>query len=63
MKSLHFINLETAVVVSQKAYQYDSNGNLSNDGRMAYFWNDENRLVAVRSAKTGALIQKKGSVS
>jgi RHS repeat-associated protein len=45
-------------VVSQKAYQYDANGNLTNDGRMAYFWNDENRLVAVRSAKTGALIQE-----
>jgi RHS repeat-associated protein len=25
---------------------------------LAYFWNDENRLVAVRSAKTGALIQE-----
>jgi RHS repeat-associated protein len=51
-------NRETSVVVSQKAYQYDANGNLTNDGRMAYFWNDENRLVAVRSAKTGALIQE-----
>ena len=51
-------NRETSVVVSQKAYQYDANGNLTNDGRMAYFWNDENRLVAVRSAKTGALIQQ-----
>ena len=39
-------------------YQYDANGNLTNDGRMAYFWNDENRLVAVRNAKTGALIQE-----
>ena len=51
-------NRETSVVVTQKAYQYDANGNLTNDGRMAYFWNDENRLVAVRSAKTGALIQE-----
>ena len=51
-------NRETSVVVSQKAYQYDANGNLTNDGRMAYFWNDENRLVAVRDAKTGALIQE-----
>jgi hypothetical protein len=49
-------NRETTVVVAPKAYQYDANGNLTNDGRMAYFWNDENRLVAVRSAKTGALI-------
>lgn len=49
-------NRETSVVVAQKAYQYDANGNLTNDGRMAYFWNDENRLVAVRDAKTGALI-------
>ena len=46
------------MVVTQKAYQYDANGNLTNDGRMAYFWNDENRLVAVRDAKTGALIQE-----
>ena len=51
-------NRETTVVVAPKAYQYDANGNLTNDGRMAYFWNDENRLVAVRSAKTGALIQE-----
>jgi RHS repeat-associated protein len=58
MKSGHFFNLETAVVVSQKVYPYDANGNLTNDGRMAHFWNDENRLVAVRSAKTGALIQE-----
>jgi hypothetical protein len=58
MKSGHFINLETTVVVSQKAYPYNANGNMTNDGRMAYFWNDENRLVAVRSAKTGGLIQE-----
>ncbi len=51
-------NRQTSVVVSQKAYGYDANGNLTNDGRMAYFWNDENRLVAVHSAKTGALIQE-----
>ncbi|MDD3662921.1 MAG: RHS repeat-associated core domain-containing protein, partial [Candidatus Pacebacteria bacterium] len=51
-------NRETTVVVAPKAYQYDANGNLTNDGRMAYFWNDKNRLVAVRSAKTGALIQE-----
>jgi RHS repeat-associated protein len=51
-------NRETSVVVTQKAYQYDLNGNLTNDGRMAYFWNDENRLVAVHSAKTGAMIQE-----
>ena len=53
-----YTNRETLVVVSQKSYGYDSNGNLTNDGRMAYFWNDENRLVAVRDAKTGALIQE-----
>ena len=51
-------NRETTVVVAPKAYQYDANGNLTNDGRMAYFWNDENRLVAVRNAKTGTLIQE-----
>ena len=51
-------NRETSVVVSQKAYGYDLNGNLTNDGRMAYLWNDENRLVAVRNAKTGALLQE-----
>ena len=53
-----YTNRETLVVVSQKSYGYDSNGNLTNDGRMAYFWDDENRLVAVRNAKTGALIQE-----
>ena len=58
MKSKHFFNLEPAVVMSSKAYQYDANGNLTNDGRMAYFWNDENRLVAVHSAKTGAMMQE-----
>jgi RHS repeat-associated protein len=58
VKSCRCTNRETSVVVSPKAYQYDANGNLTNDGRMAYFWNDENRLVAVRSAKTGALIQE-----
>lgn len=51
-------NRQTTVVVSPKTYQYDANGNLTNDGRMAYFWNDENRLVAVRNAKTGTLIQE-----
>lgn len=51
-------NRQTSVVVAQKSYQCDANGNLTNDGRMAYFWNDENRLVAVRSAKTGAMIQE-----
>ena len=51
-------NRQTSVVVSQKAYGYDANGNLTNDSRLAYYWNDENRLVAVRDAKTGALIQE-----
>lgn len=51
-------NRETTVVVSKKVYGYDSNGNLTNDGRMAYFWDDENRLAIVRNAKTGALIQE-----
>ncbi len=53
-----YTNQQTSVVVSQKAYQYDANGNLTNDSRMAYFWDDENRLVAVRDAKTGDLIQE-----
>lgn len=51
-------NRETSVVVSQKAYGYDSNGNLTNDGHFAYFWDDENRLVNVRNAKTSALLQE-----
>lgn len=51
-------NRQTTVAVSPKTYQYDANGNLTNDGRMVYYWNDENRLVAVRDAKTGALIQE-----
>ena len=51
-------NRQTFVVVSQKAYGYDANGNLTNDSRLAYFWNDENRLVAVRDVRSGALIQE-----
>lgn len=51
-------NRQTSVVVSQKAYGYDANGNLTNDSRLAYFWNDENRLVAVRNVRSGNLIQE-----
>ncbi len=51
-------NRQTSVVAVQKVYGYDANGNMTNDGRMAYFWNDENRLVVVRDAKTGLLIQE-----
>jgi len=28
-------------------FQYDADGNLTNDGRWAYFWDGENRLVAM----------------
>jgi len=28
-------------------FQYDADGNLTNDGRYAYFWDAENRLVAM----------------
>ena len=51
-------NRQTTVMVSQKTYRYDANGNLTNDGRIAYLWDDENRLVAARSARSGALLQE-----
>lgn len=51
-------NRQISVVVSPKSYGYDANGNMTNDGRFAYFWDDENRLVAVRNAKTEALTQE-----
>ena len=51
-------NSQISVIASEKAYQYDANGNLTNDGYMAYYWNDENRLIVVRNAQTGVLIQK-----
>jgi|GEM_PF-2335775 len=30
-----------------QVFQYDANGNLTNDGQRAYAWDEENRLVAV----------------
>lgn len=51
-------NRQTTVVVVQKAYDYDANGNLTNDGCHAYLWDDENRLIAVRNVKTWALLQE-----
>ena len=30
-----------------QVFQYDANGNLTNDGQRAYSWDEENRLVAV----------------
>ena len=38
------------VVVANHGYQYDLEGNLTNDGRFAYTWNDENRLLEVNDA-------------
>jgi len=34
-------------------FQWDANGNLTNDGWRAYFWNNENRLIAIEK-KLGA---------
>ena len=51
-------NRQTSVVMYPRNYGFDANGNLTNDGRLAYYWNDENRLVAVRDARSGALIQE-----
>ena len=50
-------NRTSSVVVTEKAYAYDANGNLINDTRFAYEWDCENRLTAVRDAATGALVQ------
>ena len=50
-------NRTSSVVVTEKAYAYDANGNLTNDTRFAYEWDCENRLAAVRDASTGALVQ------
>jgi RHS repeat-associated protein len=32
-----------------QAFLYDLNGNLTNDGQRAYYWDEENRLVAVET--------------
>ena len=50
-------NRTSSVVVTEKAYAYDANGNLTNDTRFAYEWDCETRLAAVRDAATGALVQ------
>ena len=34
------------VARTPEAFGYDSDGNLTNDGRFAYFWDAENRLIA-----------------
>ena len=34
------------VARTPETFGYDSDGNLTNDGRFAYFWDAENRLIA-----------------
>jgi len=46
------------VVVADHVYQYDANGNLTNDSRFAYSWNDENRLIEVRTAGSGSFVME-----
>ena len=37
---------------SPQAFLYDANGNLTNDGQRAYFWDEENRLISVSSVSS-----------
>jgi len=46
------------VIVANHGYQYDLEGNLTNDGRFAYTWNDENRLVEVKDAASGSPVME-----
>jgi len=46
------------VVVADHGYGYDNRGNLTNDGRFAYAWNDENRLAEVSDATSGTPAMK-----
>ena len=39
-------------------YAYDANGNLTNDGERAYAWDEENRLIEVRDASSGAVLMQ-----
>ena len=39
-----------------QAFQYDLNGNLLNDGYRAYFWDGENRLVAIETTPAAIAI-------
>jgi len=38
-----------------QVFQYDANGNLTNDGQRAYSWDDENRLVAIEALASADL--------
>ena len=46
------------VIVKNHGYQYDSEGNLTNDSKFAYTWNNENRLVEVKEEKSGSSVMK-----
>ena len=52
------VSITSTVIVANRSYTYALNGNLTNDSRFAYTWDYDNRLIAVRDAKTGALIQE-----
>ncbi|MGD9872711.1 MAG: RHS repeat-associated core domain-containing protein [Kiritimatiellia bacterium] len=46
------------VMVGNRGYGYDANGNMTNDSEFAYTYDEADRLIEVRLAQTGALIVK-----
>ena len=44
----------TATATNTASLSYDADGNLTNDGQRAYFWNGENRLAATQPLTVGA---------
>ena len=45
-----------SVTVSDRQYAYDADGNLTNDAKRIYVYNNENRLVEVREASSDDLL-------
>ena len=39
------------VAKTPEVFTYDADGNMTSDGRFAYFWNDENRMVSASNAE------------
>ena len=46
------------VIVANHGYQYDSEGNLTNDSTFTYTWNNENRLIEVKDSFSGSSVMK-----
>lgn len=50
---------EVMVEVADPGYGYDAFGNLTNDGRWVYAWDDADRLIEVRSPAGDVLLQNR----